>query len=333
MTTGVKALRKIQLGRETTPGTAVAATSIWRGLGVLSDDRETVFPEEDVGILGGVDRAYVPKLAASLSMGSVEATYQQILHLLEAGILTATPTADGVGTDFIYEYPFPTTSLPTIKTYTLEGGDNAGAEEMEYAFVQSLTLEGSAGEALMMSADWVGRKVTPSTFTGALSIPAVEDILMSKAKVYVDAVGGTIGTTQLTQTVLSMNLQYNTGLVPVWTADGELYFTMHKNVMPEATLELTFEHNAACIAEKAIWRAGTPRQIQIKWEGSAFGTPGTTYSNHTLILNLAGKWETFGPLDDSDGNDTITATFRARYNSTAALFGKLIVVNELATVP
>ena len=38
---GKKALRKIQLGQEATPGTIVAATTIWRGMGTIEDLRET----------------------------------------------------------------------------------------------------------------------------------------------------------------------------------------------------------------------------------------------------------------------------------------------------
>ena len=51
---GVKALRKVQLGLESTKGTAVAATALWRGTGTIEDKREVVFPDEDIGYLSGV---------------------------------------------------------------------------------------------------------------------------------------------------------------------------------------------------------------------------------------------------------------------------------------
>ena len=35
---GINVLRMVQLGAETTPGTAVAATTIWRGPAAGSDD-------------------------------------------------------------------------------------------------------------------------------------------------------------------------------------------------------------------------------------------------------------------------------------------------------
>ena len=46
---GSRALRKLQLGKEVVAaGTPVAATTIWRGQGVIKDNREVIFPEEDV---------------------------------------------------------------------------------------------------------------------------------------------------------------------------------------------------------------------------------------------------------------------------------------------
>ncbi len=56
---GARALRKLQFGKETTAGTNVDATTIWRGMGTIKDEREVVFPAEDVGILGGTDRSYI----------------------------------------------------------------------------------------------------------------------------------------------------------------------------------------------------------------------------------------------------------------------------------
>lgn len=327
---GVKALRKIQLGRETTAGTAVAATTIWRGLGTMEDRREVVFPEETVGYLSGLDRAYTPYLAAGLTMESVPATFEQLPHILEAGIATVTATTDGSG--YVRTYTLATTTVPTIKTYTIEAGDDQQEEEMEYSFVESFRLEGKAKEAVMVSADWVGRQVTASSFTTGISVPTVEEILFLSGKLYIDATTGTIGTTQKTQTLLGMTLDVKCGLVPVFSADGSLHFTFLKSVPAEVTLQLTFEHDSTSTAEKSAWRAGTSRLIQLKFEGSALQTAGTTYSKKTLIVNLAGRWEKFDKLGEQDGNDIVTGTFRARYNPTAARFAQIIVVNEVSSL-
>lgn len=330
---GVKALRKLQLGKETTAGTAVAATTVWRGLGTIEDTREVVFAEEDVGILGGTDRAYTPVLGGSITFEDTEATYEQVLHVFEAGIkAVGTGSTDTGGSGKIYTYAFPTTSQNTVRTYTIEGGDDQQAEEMEYSFVEKFSITGAPKEAVKISADWVGRQVTSAAFTGSIALPAVEEILFGDATLSIDAVGGTLGAGTVASTLLGFNMEATTGRQGVFTGDNK-YFTFDKGVSPEITLEVTFEHNSSAGTEKAAWRAGTARKLRLMMEGSALTTTGATYSNKALIIDLAGKWEKFDKLDEADGNDIVTGTFRARYNSTAALFASITVVNELATVP
>lgn len=330
---GIHALSKIQLGRETTAGTAVEATTMWRGIGALDDQQETKFREENIGYLSGVDSTYVAKLQGGISLDSVEATFEQAPHIFEAGIQAATPAQDGSGSVYIYEYNFPETAAPTIKTYTIEGGDNQQAEEMEYSFVDSFTLEGNAGEAWMISSEWLGRQVTPVSFTGSVSIPSIEEMLFSKTKLYIDDVDGSFGVTQATNTLLSATLNYKTGLIPKFTAEGQLYFSFVQQTPPEVTLDLTFEHDSTSVAEKANWRAQTPRLVRLLCTGTAFTTAGSTYSTKTMIIDLAGKWERFEPLDEQDGNAIYAATMRIRTNTTQAEFGKITIVNDLSSLP
>jgi hypothetical protein len=65
----------------------------------------------------------------------------------------------------------------------------------------------------------------------------------------------------------------------------------------------------------------------LKWQGAALTTAGT-YTYKTFIIDLVGKWQSFSTIDEQDGNDVVTGTFKGAYNSTAGLFGRFIVVNE-----
>jgi len=328
---GIKMLRKIQLGRESIAGTAVAATTVWRGEGVGEDQLSVSFPSENVGILGGVNRSIISMLGGQVSI-SQNATFEQLLHVLEAGIKTSVPAADGVGTGKVSTFTFPTTAVPTLKTYTIEAGDNQQAEKMEYSFVESFSLTGKAGEGLQLEAVWKGRQWATATYTAALSLPAVEDILFSKFKLYIDAIGGTIGSTQVSNSLLSMQLSVKTGLVAVWTADGNKYFSFTKSTAPEVSLQLVFEHDTNSVAQKANWRAGTPLLLRLEAQGSSLTTPGT-FSYKTLRIDLAGTWEKFAALADENGNDTIAGTFKALYDTTAAKFAEIVVVHNLSAVP
>jgi len=330
---GIKALRKIQMGLETVAGTAVAATALWRGLGTMEDTREVVFPEEDVGLANPLDRNYIPKLAGEIQFNDIEATFEQIPYILESGIDSQTPAQDGTGSDYIYTYTIPTATQGDWKTYTIEAGDDNQAEEMEYAICTEFGIKGKAGEALMMSATWRGRQVTNTSYTGAISIPTIEDILFSRGRLYVNATSTYPATAQLTNTFLEMDLKVTTGLTPVFTGDGQLYFSFVKRQGMEVTLDITFEHDASAVAEKTAWRNQTARAVRIDFTGSALGTPGTTYSTKRFIIDLVGRWQKFDKIGDQDGNDIIKATLLGRYNATAATAGRFIVVNELTALP
>jgi hypothetical protein len=325
---GIRAFRKIQLGPETTAGTAVAATTIWRGIGTIQDNLETVFPQEDIGILPGTDRSYIPRVEAMLNLESTEATFEQLPYLFEMGIESVTPTTDANGEIYTYTMPMASTDINTstdLGTYTIEGGDNQQAEEFAYAFARSITLSGSAGQALMMSAEIVGRQVATTDFTADLSIPSVEDVLFSKGVLYIDDTDTHPATTQVSNTLLAATLSINTGWTPVYTADGNVYFSFVKQVMPEVTLEVTFEHNASAVTEIANWRAGTARSIRLDFSGST--------DAKYLYLDMVGKWDNFSQIGEQDGNDIVTGTFRARYNSTASAFFSATVGNSLESLP
>jgi len=327
---GAKFLSKIQMGRESTPGTAVPATFIWGGCGILKDEREVKFVDGCVGNLGGDLRSYTPKLAATLELEETEASFERLPHLFEMGISAATPSHDGSG-GYVYVYNAPTTNAPTPKSYTVEGGDNVQAEEMEYAILDELTISGKAGDALMMSATLFGRQLQNTTFTSALPAVDTEVILFQRGKLYIDDSGGTIGSTQMTGVLLSMEYKYKSGLAPRYTADGELYFDHASIAQPEIELSLTLEHTTGADAERAKWRAETPRLIRLAFEGSAI-SGGSTYTHKTLIIDLAGKWTEMPNLDDEDGDTILTGKFVPRYSETDSLYARHTIVNNLSSL-
>ena len=330
---GIKARRKLQLGDEGVAGTATAATAIWRGEGTLEDTRVMGFPDEDVGLVAPTDRSHVAQLGGALTMTGV-AAFEQLGYILSAGIKNViTGAVDGSGTGYSYTYPMPTTSDHTITTYTIEGGDNEQAEEMEYSFVESFTLEGAAGEPLMASADWVGRQVTSSSYTTSLTIPSVEDILVSKGKVYINAVASSFGATQVSNTIEAVTINVATGLAGHHKVDGNKYFalTQRNGDNMAVTADLRFEHNSSATAEKRHQRSQTPRKIRLTWQGSALSTAGTTYTYKTLQIDLRGKWEAFSAIDEQDGNDVVTGTFRSGADTAGTDYAKFVVVADLLT--
>lgn len=331
---GRRSFRRIQFGRESTAGTSVAATTIFRGVGTIKDDFQVDPVSQDVGIIGGTDEVNNPKKGGSLSISQTPATFEQFLHILEASIKTATPSQDGAGTDYIYTYAFPTTAGNNIKTYTIEGGDDTQEEEMAYCFVKDWTLSGNGRTAYQLQANWQGREVTTSTFTGALSLPTVNYMNFGMSRLYIDTIGGTYGTTIKSNTLRMVNIKYASGIEGKETADARLDFSFAQGTDYVCTGTMEFEHDSIALANKVDWRALTARKIQLKIEhGTAFATPGTTYSVPTCIFNLPIRWSNFEKIGEANGNDIVQGSFMSKYNLTAAGAGSVIVVAELSSVP
>jgi hypothetical protein len=332
---GAKWSRKIQWGAEgaTTPGTAVAATGIARAVGVFDEDRTLARHAEDVNLINGTTDSYVTKLGGMISMTFDAANFEQICHILDCGIAEATATVDtGVGaTGYIREYPFPTSSVAAPKTMTLEMGDESGFEEMEYSFVQRMTLEGSPTNAYSLTADWYGRQQAPTTVTGALTVPTVDEILFGKTKLYIDDATATIGTTPIDCTVLGLRLEIDFGLTPKYAANGQLYFCGLTRTGFVPRLTMTLEHNATSIAQKVVFRSNSPRAVKVLIEGDALGTAGT-YTYKSFVFESRGYFESVSGMNENDGNDVIDFVFVGAYDRNAASFGQIIVVNELATL-
>ena len=334
---GIRALAKTQIGLETTAGTAVASTRIWRGPVAMPEDaREFAFVEENVGYLGGTNRSNVAKVLANVAFPETEATFEQLPVILMCALQNTTAgVSDGAGSDYVYTYTYPTTSKNTIRYLTIEGGDDQRVDEVEYAFVDEFTIKGAAGEPVTMEASWIGRQVTDAEFTTTgVTLPLVEEMNFGKSFLYIDSVAGTHGGTVKSNTLLGFSYQSKSGWIPVFTPAGTgLFFDFAKYVgNEEPKLEITFEHDGSAETEVAAQRAETPRLIRLDINGSTLATAGTAFTTKKVRFDLAGKWESFAKIDEQNGNDIVTGVYAVRYDETAAWRGVIRVVNESATV-
>jgi hypothetical protein len=167
-TPGIKALRRLQLGKEVTAGTKVKATALLRVEGTIKDDLLVVNPVEDIGLAIDTDRAYVPFKGGTVTIDPAPATFEQVGYPLAMGIKNVTTgTSDSTGSGYVYAYSLPTTSKNSIQPYSVEVGDDREVQFGAYAFCESLRLSGKYKEAVMMSGVLKTRTVAPVNFSGA----------------------------------------------------------------------------------------------------------------------------------------------------------------------
>lgn len=332
---GLKALAKTQFAPEATPGTIASAIAVWRGpVAHIQDNREVTMVEEDIGVPVNTLRSYIAKEEAAISLPETPATFEQLPYVYEGAIQKVQAgTQDGAGTGYVYQYSIGSSVVRQPNTFTFKSGDNEGAEVMSYAFCQSFTLSAERNSAMMVSSDWLGRTSQASSFDSIGNVPTtVEEIMAPRCAVYIDGASVAFGTTRQNLTLLGANLSYETGFAPKYSIDsgslvfGFVYFNKDSF---SAELEMTYEHNASSINEKAEWRAQNVRNVRMDWTGNALGTS-ATYTNKLHRLDMTGKYSAFGALEDSDGNNTVVATLKIGYDAVADHVFTATVVNEIA---
>lgn len=339
-TLGVKRLQRIQWGKETVSGTPVAETTRWRGTGAMLDDQRKVEEiEEMMGIIEGADRTAVVQYLGMLTLADTPATAEQFQYLLAMAFGgPVAGSADGAGSDKIYTTNIPTTALPTGVNYTVVGGDNFETERMEYACCTKISLKGAMGQTAKMGATLMGRQVQyySTGFAAGATIPSVSELPVQQGKIFLDAIGGAYGTTQISDVLIGFQIDCEIKWVPVFTMTGNLYASYPSYTGHKITGTVSFLHNTgmggAASAQKALFRSQTPQLLRLDLIGQAVTSGGTTYQNNHIIVDLPIKYLNPGPLADDNGNDKIDLKFRSRYNSTAGNAGKFIVVNEIATL-
>lgn len=324
-------MNKTAFGRESAFGTGVAATTLWRApFSMVEDASEVVTVDENVGLLVQAERTYFTKHQGRLALPATELTFEQVCHILEAGVMTATPSGSGTYTR-AYSYPTNNT-VPTPKSYTIETYNSLAdvdALEMNGSLVEEFTFEGNAREAWKMSGTWFGRRPVTTTPTSLTTLVTVEEALIPKTLLYIDASGGTVGSTQKTGVFMGAQIRVKTGLIPLPVGDGNLYHSTYKWTKPEITFTLTMEleKDGAASMVSTERTAFTNRSVRL------FKTNCTGSGSKAFAMTWAGVYDSVGDYTNSDGNTTVQLSGHAVYSSADTLFWTATVINTVATLP
>lgn len=330
-TYGGWALNVAQFGEEVTPGTAVAATKVWRGLfGGFEDDRKVEEVEENVGVLFPGERSRIVAEGATIPLPAVGATYEQFPLLLECGVMAATPSGTG---PYLRTYTYPTgATLNPVKTYSVELGNVVVTDDLSvltYAVASEITLEGESGALWKMGGSMMGNRRADLVSLAAATTPTVEDMPFGLTKWYIDDSGGTVGTTQVSGVVVKASFKIETGIIWVPPGDGVLYPTAHKRTRPKVTFSVDFEledgggSGGIVSAERAHFEAEDVRLFQFEIIGSG---------DNKLTWAMAIKWDNVSPYSDNDGNTVVTFEGHAVNSLTDGLNLSIESSTSLATL-
>ena len=219
--------------------------------------------------------------------------------------------------------------------FTLRAGNDEQAYQGSHGFVESWALSGGLSpedRALMLEADWMMKSWTQASFAD-LDAQAVEPILFTRAKLYIDDESGTMGATEKALSLAGFQLQFDSGIRGIQAGGGtSSYSFVDYSDEPILICNFILKQTADITTEIANWQSNTSRLIEIKIEGATLSTAGTLYSKKTLRIQLPGKWMSMPEQVSFEGQERILGTFQAGYNPTAGVGASVIVVNELAAL-
>jgi len=329
MASGLKALRQLQIGKESTKGTAVAATAVLLGQLSMKESPTIYRPPEHRGQLAEFSRSVKVANLAELTYEG-DATFEQILYLLHMGVAgNVSPTGPGTDGEYTWTFTPAMTSAGTFDSFTIEYGDDVQAWETEYCMAREIELSGAMNEVLKVRADIFGRKMTAASFTGGLSAPSVESIPFQGFKLYIDDESGTIGSTEKSNTLISARYRITTGLVPARYGSGSLDFTSYIEQFKNVELEMTFAFNSGAETERTKFDGETMRLVRLEAEGSVIG--GSTKKK--LTLDFCGIYTDFGTLDERDGEDVVTVRMSGQRGTNYTKLFEIEVVNAVSSLP
>lgn len=341
---GLKAFRRIQVSNaEDTPGTAEAATEILYGtMSTFEDTYELHRPEEDRNSLARYfeDDEFVSNAVGLTWTGDLNFRHilWALLMSLKGNVTATQPDATNEPNAYLWTITPALTTANTpditagIDTFTIEYGDDTQAWEAAYCFGTRLQISGAPNAACTFTCDIVGDLKTDTTFTGALTAASVQRAPFNLAKFYIDADGGTMGSTQKTGLLRAFTWTLDTQFSAFYTADGDLSYGSVVEDRKFVELSLTYKWGSAADTERGFYDARTTRLIRIELLGQTELDSGQSNPPY-LYLDQAVRYENWPTWGDDQGASTFQVTAYSVYNSTYAKIFEAALLNTLSALP
>jgi hypothetical protein len=222
--------QQVQIGKETTAGTAVACPTLLKCFGW------------DLGIDAGISE-YTPsgnkypstaELDWEQSLFTLGGTcdYNGIIYPLSMILGTVSPVAHGASStakDWVWTPSINAQVTP--QTYTLMQGDAVRARKLAWAMLADFGYKGDRKSAFSITGKGFGQPITDAiTLTSSPTALATAQMQPKQFNVYLDTTSGGIGTTQVTKPI---SIDYSFGGVY-----GQAYYLNRANASFSSHLDL-----------------------------------------------------------------------------------------------
>lgn len=299
----------VQIGVESTPGTAVAANKLLNSVDIEPELHFDIQKFQPTG--QKFSSIVIPgKEWAEANMKGV-ASYSEVIYMLSSLLTTTTGVQQGATTAYLWTFKPAGRTADTVKTFTIEQGDANRGQKFAYAVFSegSFTFNRSS---TAIEGKIFGQAITDG-ITMTASPTAIEEkpVIPNQLDVWLDATFAGIGTTKLLRVLeVKVNIQNRFG--PLWVLNSALgSFASHVELDPNVTVELQLEADSAGMALLTTLRAGTTQYMRIK--ATSPDLAGTAFP-YTLTFDICAKISGVSPYSDQDGVYAITFTHEAIYD-------------------
>ena len=341
MSSGIKILETIQAGKESTKGTAVAATRRIIADGSYERIQEvSEFTDQNSGVFARVPRQGVITKNASEIEITTPLDFQQILLPLLSGVKGAVTPVSGTG-DETWTFLPSTSAPPALDAYTMEFAEVSPDDNsnMEFAYGLTEEIEITASDDGLPELRWkmFGRSTTDTTMTPALAVPSLAYAANPLWAVAMNDSWATLGDTPILAQIYGFRWSYKNAVHPGFYLDNRttLDFSTEEFGRPEIELELDVVHDPAAAAfvqtEEADKTSQNLRFVRCELVGGTVGLLNYTVTLDGAFYHAADSMQQRG--SDRDGNITTRMHFVSSYDSTSSNQVQIEVINELATFP
>jgi hypothetical protein len=330
---GVEVFSRINLGKETTKGTAVARTRRFYGtaagnLGI--GDQFNFHEAENRGSRVRVS-AHAPTLTREVPTLKLQMSdgvgYDDLVIPFSMG-LQGGRTGVGGAADKTWTFTQPSTGSGAYESFTADIGDDIQNWILDYVMPTRWQLSTEFGEKTNFEADCFAQQAVK----GSASTPAEINPILIPSDLwtvkFAATFAGLAGASVSTNFLRTWSFEYETGIKPRWYQDGNTFMGQHVETDIKGTLTLETESTALAVSEFVDkWRAGTLDYVRLKATGPALG--GTNYS---LQLDMPVYWDEPQPLASvDDGVNIYTTKARQAFDGTNGLV--VTLVGSLAAIP
>lgn len=343
--TSVAALRKLQIGKETTRGTEVAATSriIGRPGGITYRDLTEKPPTEaDWGLLDERHSTDPSEIARQITEIEVEQdlSFEQILEPLLAGVIGAvTPVTQAMGADGeLWTFTPNAATDPVPDAFTMEYSEDNGTADilavtMTFGLVRRIRISQAQGaEYATLAVDWFARKSVAQAKTAAIGIPVRQLVVGPIGTVGIaTSFSGLSSATVLSAQIVNWEWELVTGIMPKFRIDASAPdFSAYGFTKRKATLKLGLDWSAEAETERASrLQAAALQYFRVEMLGPAIGA-----SN--FRIHIDGCYELTNPVEagrDVEGQSQTDLEYTAVHDATKGAAFEVVVQNSLSAIP